>query len=131
MTNVRQRDVVVLTPEERYVPEWRSEPHHVLRNRLTLTFCDDPVFNTNQGAKARFGIARQVTRSPDARSTCAQKAVDDHAVVDAKSGLLRELGARPHTHAEHDKVRGQRAAICQFNTLRANASRTCIEVKAH
>src|ERR1700722_5276220 len=121
----------MLTPEKRHIEEWLSQAQHVARDRLSLTFLDDPMLDTHRHAEPRLGIARRISCSPDTRRTRAQIGVNDDAVLDVKSSLLGKIGAWTYTDPEHDEIGRQRTAILQLDARRTDGARTCHEVKPH
>src|SRR4030095_16384346 len=121
----------VLTPEERNVTERRTEPQHVARDRLALTLGDDPVFDANRLPETCLRVARTITRRPDARGARAKKLVDEDAARAAQPRLFRKSGARAHTHAQHDKVGSEHAAVLELDAVRPDGARACLKVKTH
>src|SRR5688572_3579268 len=131
MADVRKRDVVMPAPEKGNIPERFPQPQHVARDRLALPLGDDPVLDANRLPEPWLGVARAITRGPDARRARAQESVHDNAVRDAQPRLFGETGARPHAHAKHDEVGGERATILEFDALRPDGARTRGQMESH
>src|SRR5262245_41607470 len=66
MTDIVDRNVVVLAREERYGVEALTLSEHVARRSLALPFGHDPVLDPDIGAAAGVGPARDVAGREDA-----------------------------------------------------------------
>src|SRR4029077_3258209 len=66
MTDIVDRDVVVLAPEERHRDERLAMAEHVARRGLALSFGDHPVLDANGRSAVRVRPARDVSGREDA-----------------------------------------------------------------
>src|SRR4029453_17694335 len=97
--DVIDRNVVVLTPEERNIGKPLPLSEHVARGRLTLPLRHHPVFDPQMLATARVGPARDVAGGKDAGYAGLEIFVHRHAAIDLETGALGQLDSRPHTDA--------------------------------
>src|SRR4029453_19630935 len=65
VTDVVDRDVVVLAPEERHGVKRLTPAQHVARGRLTLTLGHHPGFNANPLAGVRIRPTGNIARRKD------------------------------------------------------------------
>src|SRR5437868_4729662 len=75
------------------------------------------------------GKAGIVAGGPDARSAGAEVAIDDDALVDAKSGPFRESQVGTDADAHHCHVGGQRGAVGNPDHARLDCLRRAAEVE--
>jgi len=104
MTNVIDRHLVVLAPEERHGVEGLTPAQHVARGHLTLTLGHDPVLNANPLAGVRIRPARDIARREDSGHAGFEEFVDRNATVHGESGLLRHRRRRLHAHTHDHEV---------------------------
>ena len=98
MPNIRNRGVVVLTPEEGHVSKRRSDAQHRTRNRLSLTFRRNPVLNPHAFAGNWVRIACDITRRIDVRSARAQSLVHNDTVIDGEARVFGQRCSRRYTN---------------------------------
>ena len=118
MTDIVDRHVVVLAPEERHRVEALALPEHVARGGLALALGHHPVLDANVLAGVRIGPARDIARGVDAgRRWFRGYAFDDDAAIDREAGLLGQRQARPHADADDHEIGLEHAAALQRRAL--------------
>jgi hypothetical protein len=75
VTDIIDRNVVVLAPEERHRLELLPVAEHVQGRDLALTFGDDPMFDADGLSAMRVGPARDVTGGKYARRAGFQEGI--------------------------------------------------------
>src|SRR4051794_10050920 len=88
MTDIVDRKVVMLAPEERDVGETFAPPQDIARNGLALELSSDPVFDPERFPTVRIRPSRDIAGGIDSRRAGLQVCVHDHAAVDREAGLL-------------------------------------------
>ena len=104
VADVVDRDVVVLTPEERDGIEALAIPQHVAGGDLALALRDDPVLDADALAGTRIGPARHVPCGEDPGRARFEVLVHGDATVQRQACLLGESGRRPDADTHHDEV---------------------------
>ena len=125
VTDIVDRDVVVLAPEERHGVELLAQAQHVERRGLSLALGDHPVLDADRLAAVRVGPARDVAGGEDGRRAGLQKRVDRDPAIDREPRLLGELEPRPHAHAHDHEIGLERAAALQLDLLAVDGGRPC------
>src|SRR6185437_5802805 len=113
VSDVVDRNVVVLAPEERDRIESLAATEHVERGGLAMPLGDDPVLDADCRAAVRVGPAGDVAGRIDIGRAGLQEFVDGYTAVDRQAGSLRKLQPRPHADAHDDEIRLDRAAALQ------------------
>ena len=80
MSDVFDRDVVVLAPEERHRVERFAAPEHVARRDLPLALGDHPVLDSDALSRMRIRPPRDVAGGKDPAGARLEVLVDDHAL---------------------------------------------------
>jgi hypothetical protein len=93
VTHVRQREVVLVGPEERSALEARSLAQHVSRRDLPLALGHDPVLDADPFPGKRIGEAGDVTGRENARGARFQISFDRTA-FDGRDRLFRKRDRR-------------------------------------
>ena len=75
------------------------------------------MLHANLLARVRVRPLRNISGGVDARSTRLEVLIHDYTLVDAKTGLARELESRPHPDASHDDIGRQGRAVIEVDTL--------------
>ncbi len=104
VTDVVDRDVVVLAPEERSGRESLAAAKHVERCNLSLALGDDPMFDPDRLAAVRVRPAGDVASGEDARRGRLEIGVDHDAAIHPEAGRFGNPDARAHAKARHDEV---------------------------
>src|SRR5260370_22832500 len=112
VSDVIDRTVIVLAPEERNIGKPLPLSEHVARRGLALPFGHDPVLDAQMLAAMGVGPARDIACGKDAGRAGLEIFVYHHAALDLQTGALGQLDARPHADADNHEVCGQdRAAL--------------------
>src|SRR5258708_21899403 len=104
MSDVIDRHVVVLAPEERNIGKPLPLSEHVARCRLALALGHHPVLDPQILAGVAIGPPRDVAGGKDARDAGLEIFVHGHASIGLESRTLGELDSRPHADADNDEV---------------------------
>ena len=115
VSDVSDRDVVVLAPEERHRVEWFAAAEDVARRDLPLALRDHPVLDSNALVRMRIRPPRDVARGKDPAGARLEVLVDDDAFVERESGVLGQRRRRTDADAHHDEVGVDRSAAAQAN----------------
>src|SRR5262249_16771514 len=115
MTDIDDRDVVVLAPEERDLGEWLPLSEHVARRGLALPLGHHPMLDPQVLSGVGIGPARDIAGREDAGCARLQVCVDGDAAVDLEARALGELDARPHADADYHEVGRQRRAALELD----------------
>ena len=107
-------------PKEWNVIEPLARTEYVASCRLALSFGNDPMLDTNRRTTTTVRPARDVAGSVHALRARFEILVDDHTVVDAQSGILRQLQSRPDADADDDEIRGQALAATESDRVARN-----------
>jgi hypothetical protein len=113
MTDVVDRDVVVLAPEEGHVGKGLAPAENVACRPLALSLRDDPVLDANGAAMPDVGIAGDVARGEDAGGAGLEVLVDHHASLRREPRTLGQLSARVNTDAGDDDLRGDLRTVVE------------------
>src|SRR3984885_12521141 len=117
VTDIVDRHVVMLAPEERHGIEHFALPEHVARGGLALPFRHHPMFDANGFAGMPVWPARDIAGRIDAGNAGFEIGIDLHTAIDRKPGLFGERQARPHADADHDDVCLDHTTALQRGTL--------------
>ena len=131
VTDVVDRQVVMLTPEERHLDEARAISEEGPRDGLALPLSNDPMLDTHETAASRIGPSRGVANRKDPGGARLQKGVHDDAVVDAEAGVFGERRRRPHANARDDEVRGNTLTVVEDDRLRRDRAPSAAEVECN
>src|SRR6516162_474619 len=95
MTNVVDRDVVVLAPEERHSVEFLALPQHIAGGGLPLTLSDHPMLDPDILARMRIGPSRYIASGEDAGDAGLEMGVHDDPAIERAppSRRARRMGA--------------------------------------
>src|SRR5438270_3796574 len=129
MSEIADRYLEMVAPEERHGIEGRVLAQQVARDALSHPLRHHPVLDADGFPGARVGKAGIVAGGPDARSAGAEVAIDDDALVDAKSGPFRESQVGTDADAHHCHVGGQRGAVGNPDHARLDGLRRAAEVE--
>src|SRR6185437_15342797 len=129
MADIVDRNVVVLTPEERDRIERLAPPEHVERRRLSLPFRHDPMLDADGLAGEAIGPARDVAGGEDPGRARFEEAIDRDAAVGLEPGRLGEPDTRPHADAGDDEIGLENASVAQRHSLALDAARGVAQVE--
>ena len=104
MTDVVDRHIVMLAPEERHCVEFFVHSQHVARRSLALALGHHPMLDPDVVAGMRIRPTRDIAGGVDAASTRLEIGVDQYAAVHHKAGLLGQRETRPHTHTDDHEI---------------------------
>ena len=129
MTDIIDRNVVVLAPEERYGVEAFALPEHIARCSLALPFGNDPVLDPDVCTTAGIGPARDVAGREDASRRGFENCIDRDAAVSRKSRLLGQRQARPDADTKDDHVGFDRPAALQYRPLAVHLRHSVLQME--
>ena len=97
MSNVCDRDIVVLAPEERRLAECAADAQHRAGDCLSLPLGHDPVFDPRRFSGNLLGISRDIAGCKNISCACTQHLVDHNPVIDfyAASSAREVRGETP------------------------------------
>jgi len=113
MTDVVDRDVVVLAPEERHGVERLTLAEHVSCGDLALTLGNHPVLDADAITGMPIGPPCNVACGKHARDARLEARIDSNAALDREPCLLRQRDRRPHTDPNDHEIRVELRPIAQ------------------
>ncbi len=113
VSNVADRKIVVLAPEERDSVEGLGAPKHIAGGHLSLPLGKHPMLDADAATGMRIRPPRDVPGSKDARSARLQMRIDKNTVIDGKPGFLGNANVRPHADPGDDEVGGHPLAVLE------------------
>src|SRR5215475_8783108 len=131
MADVVDRNIVVLTPEERHGGEWLAMSEHAERGSLALALGDNPMLHANALAAVRIGPARNVSGRIDSGYARLQIVTNHNAAINGKTGFLRKLETGANPNAGDDEISVERAATLQLDSLAVDCTCRVLELKDH
>src|SRR5262249_28271195 len=94
VTDIVDRHVVVLAPEERHRGELLRASEHIERGGLALALGDDPMLHPNIIAAVGIRPTDDVARGKDPRRGGFKVLVDHNAAVEPETRPVSKLGSR-------------------------------------
>src|SRR5207302_10481199 len=88
--------------------------------RLAQSFGNHPMLHTNRRTPATVRQPADLAGSVHVFRARFEILVDAHTVVDAQSGILRQLQSRPDADADDDEIRGQALAATESDRVARN-----------
>src|SRR6478609_4853967 len=129
VTDIVDRNVVVLAPEERGRSEWCRDTHHIEGGDLPLPFGDHPMLDADAFAGDRIRPAGDIAGGVNSGRTGFHVFVDDHALVDREAGLFGERQAWTHSDPDHNKIGVERASVFERHALAVNCTHAVLEME--
>lgn len=120
MSNVRNRNIVVLAPEEWRLPEWAADAKHRARDSLSLPLGHNPMLYPRWFSGNRLRIPSEIACCKNVRGACAKHLVDDNTIVDFYARFIRQGSSWRHANSEDDQARLDGPAFADFNPVIVN-----------
>src|ERR1700730_15782293 len=117
MTDIIDRHIVVLAPEERYRVEDLSLSQHIARSGLALAFRHHPMLDPDVLLGMWIGPARYITHGVDSGDAGFEEPVHRNAAVDFEARLFCQADARPYADADDHEFGLQHAAALERRAL--------------
>ena len=114
MSNIVDRNVVVLTPEERDRGKFLTEAKHIERCRLALALGSNPVLDANSLPAMEVRPACNVSSRENSWHARFEIGIDDNTAINSKSSAFGEPSAR--ARGDHE-IRLKRAAAFKLHLL--------------
>ena len=111
MADIVDWNVIVLAPKEGNGGKFLAMPDHVECGGLSLTLCDNPVFDPNVVARVRVGPACNVTSGKYPFRARFETGVHDDPAIDGDSGFHSEISSRTDTYASNHKITVEGTAV--------------------
>src|SRR6202161_686470 len=102
VTDIIDRHVVMLAPEERHRIERLARAQHVARRGLALAFRHHPMLDPDIFFRMRIGPARDIAGGKDAGNAAFEEFIHRDATVEFQAGRFGQGQARTHADADHD-----------------------------
>src|ERR1700739_2072763 len=129
MSDVVDRHVVMLAPEEWHGIEALALAQHVERSDLALALGHHPVLDADPAAGMRIGPAHNIAGGVNAGRAGFEELVHRNAAIERKPGLLRKRKARPHADADANEVHSHRAATLERGAAAVDAGDSVLQAK--
>src|SRR5579872_299375 len=129
VTDIIDRHVVMLAPEERHRVEHLALPEHIARRGLALPLRDHPMFDANGLARMLVRPTGDVAGGIDAGNAGFQIRIDLDAAVDRKAALFGKCKTRLHADADDDEVGLDHGSTLQAGALALDRGDSVAEVK--
>src|SRR5260221_6406209 len=113
MTDVVDRHVEVLAPEERYCVERFTIAEDVSGRRLTLTLGYNPMLDADAVTRVRIRPSRDVSCREDARRAGFEVLADRDPAVDGEPGPLGQPNGGSDADAQDQEIGFHRRGITQ------------------
>ena len=131
MTDIVDRQIVVLAPKERDRVEGAGVPKNIERRNLTLTFRDHPMLDTDAISGMRIGPAGDVAGGIDAFCAGFEVFIDSNAAIDRKSCLFGEFDGGTHASTDDEEIRFDARAVLERCAGAVDVGDGCAQVKDH
>jgi hypothetical protein len=110
MTDIIDRDVVVLAPEEGDGGKSLAVPEHVERSGLSLALGYHPMLDADALTAMWVGPACNVTGRPNGWRARFEIGIHDNTAINDKPSHVCKFGPRAHTDIDDHEIRLKRAA---------------------
>src|SRR5262249_22193045 len=129
VSDVIDRNVIVLAPEEWNVGKPLPLSEHVARRGLALPFGHNPVLDPQTLAVAGVGPARDIPGGKKAGRASLEIFVHRHAAVDLQAGALGQLETWPYANADDHEVCRQGGAALELDAGTLDRGRRFLEME--
>src|SRR5579872_1868958 len=131
MPYIGNLNIVMLAPEKRHVAKRAPDSQHCARDRLSLTFRQNPVLNSYVFAGDRVRISRDVPGCEYILSAGAQTLIHHDAIVNSYAGVFGQRRAWRHAYPQNHHLGFNPCSVRQFDAILSNRLRRRPQVEVN